>query len=227
MANVTTPTVVWLVRHAESATPMVFHGAESDVELGPIGHAQAAAAGPWFAQFSPTRIVSSAMRRAIQTAEGLNQTLRVPHTIDARFHERIVGVLGGTSFEISGGLWSDTITAWNAGDRKFTTDGAESYDQLAQRLLPAWHDLVQTYCGERIVLVSHGISIKVMLLELLANHGPTSWKAIGHVPNVSVSELCESESGEWDSRLLFEVPEPVAELRRTIQPPATGTVSQG
>ncbi len=27
-------TVLWLARHAETATPTLFHGAESDVELG-------------------------------------------------------------------------------------------------------------------------------------------------------------------------------------------------
>ena len=43
------PEAVWLVRHAETAAPTLFHGAESDIELGAHGHRQAAAAVEWFA----------------------------------------------------------------------------------------------------------------------------------------------------------------------------------
>ena len=60
------PEAVWLVRHAETAAPTLFHGAESDIELGAHGHRQVAAAVKWFAALRPTVVVSSAMRRAVQ-----------------------------------------------------------------------------------------------------------------------------------------------------------------
>src|SRR5437764_2917466 len=62
------PTTVFLLRHAESANPLVFHGAESDVGLSARGRRQAEALAPLLAALSPHAIVSSAMRRAVDTA---------------------------------------------------------------------------------------------------------------------------------------------------------------
>ena len=52
-------TILWLTRHAETATPNVVHGAESDVELGEHGRLQAAAAAGWFRDLSPTVVVTA------------------------------------------------------------------------------------------------------------------------------------------------------------------------
>ena len=47
-------TTIWLVRHAETAAPTMFHGAESDVALGEHGKRQTTAAAGWFAELRPT-----------------------------------------------------------------------------------------------------------------------------------------------------------------------------
>ncbi len=52
-------TRVWLARHAETSTPTVFHGAESDVGLSEFGERQALASAEWFQTLRPTRLVSS------------------------------------------------------------------------------------------------------------------------------------------------------------------------
>jgi broad specificity phosphatase PhoE len=62
------PTRVLLLRHAETANPVIFHGAESDVGLSERGRQQADAIAPILAAHSPTAIISSGMRRAIDTA---------------------------------------------------------------------------------------------------------------------------------------------------------------
>src|SRR4051812_13317991 len=60
-----TMTRVFLLRHAESADPTVFHGAESDVGLSERGERQAHAVAAVLAAHRPTAVVSSAMRRAV------------------------------------------------------------------------------------------------------------------------------------------------------------------
>ena len=62
------PTRVFLLRHAESADPTVFHGYESDVDLGERGVRQAQAIAAELAAEKPDIVVSSAMRRAQRTA---------------------------------------------------------------------------------------------------------------------------------------------------------------
>src|SRR5581483_8043170 len=61
-------TRVFLLRHAETANPLVFHGAESDVALSPRGQRQAEAVARVLAGDRPDVVISSAMRRARDTA---------------------------------------------------------------------------------------------------------------------------------------------------------------
>ena len=62
------PTRVWLLRHAESAVPTVFHGAESDIGLSDRGRRRVDALVPDLAAHNPDAVVSSGMQRAILTA---------------------------------------------------------------------------------------------------------------------------------------------------------------
>ena len=156
-------TRVWLTRHAESAVPTVFHGAESDIALSALGERQAVAAAAWFRELRPTVVASSAMRRAVETAKPIAKSCNVSHDIEPRFHERIIGELCGVPFSATDGPWADTLREWTNANTRFTTPGAESFDELRSRLLPAWDETVRKYVGERIVLVAHGIVCKVLL----------------------------------------------------------------
>lgn len=205
-------TRVWLLRHAETATPNVFHGVESDVVLSEHGHRQAAAAAEWFRQFTPDVVISSAMRRAVATAEPIAAACAVPHLIEPGLHERRVGDLAGTSFSLSDGPWVETLARWTVGDTAYTTPGAESYDDLVTRLCPIWDRLVTRHDGKRIVLVTHGIVCKILLLTLLDGWGPARWHELGKVHNLSVSEVCQVSPSSWRAERLLMIPPPVAAL---------------
>lgn len=208
-------TRIWLVRHAESATPHVFHGAESDVQLSGHGHRQAAAAAAWFQELQPDLVASSAMRRAVDTAAPIATACGVEHIIEPAFHERRIGILGGTSFALDEGPWVETLRHWTAGDTAFTTPGAESYDDLKARLLPEWQRFVERVRGRRTVLVTHGIVCKVLLLTILPVWGPRRWHELGKVANLAVSEVCGDSQGNWSAARLLHVPEPVAAINET------------
>jgi broad specificity phosphatase PhoE len=204
-------TTVWLTRHAETSIPTVFHGAESDVGLSDLGRLQAAAAAEWFRNRSPSVVVSSAMRRAVDTAAPIAAACGVPHVVEPEFHERRVGVLSGTAFSSEGGPWPGTIDRWVAGDSAFTTPGAESFDDLRDRLLPAFRRITNRFRGERVVLVAHGVVTKVLLLNLLSGYGPGDWVRLGKVSNLAVSELVLGETG-WTGKSLLQVPAVVASI---------------
>lgn len=204
-------TTLWLVRHAESAAPTVFHGAESDIGLSERGHRQAAAAAEWFAVHQPTAVVSSGMLRAVQTASPIAALRGIPHHWEPDLRERHVGELTGTSFSSHSGPWHDTIQRWMAGDTRYTTPGAESFDDLQARLLPAFERIATRFRGERTVVVAHGVVCKVLLLSLLPELGPAAWQKLGRVANLAVSEL-QYEGAQWRAARLLEVPPPVAAL---------------
>ncbi len=219
----TLPTHVWLLRHAETATPNVFHGAESDVGLSNLGHQQANAAADWFRALRPTAVISSGMRRAVDTAAPIATACRVPHHTEPDLHERRVGAMSGQSFMLSNGPWAETVAQWSNDNTSYTTEGAESYDQVRERVVSAWNDVVSTYPSGRIVIVTHGIVCKVLLLTLLEGYGPAAWDKLGRVPNVAVSELFTTNPG-WNAAQLLTVPEPVARLTNGL-PTGVGVVT--
>lgn len=205
------PERVWLVRHAESADPAVFHGAESDVGLSALGHRQAAAAADWFRPLRPTAVVSSGMKRAIDTATPVAAACGLPLLAEPGLHERRVGAIGGTAFDAERGPWAETVRRWTAGDTAYTTPGAESFDDLRGRVCAAWDRVITAHPGGRVVVVAHGVVCKVLLLTLLDEWGVGDWQRIGRVPNLAVSELVPTNPG-WRATQLLVVPDPVAIL---------------
>jgi 2,3-bisphosphoglycerate-dependent phosphoglycerate mutase len=205
------PNRIWLVRHAITTAPNVLNGAESNVPLSELGHHQAGALAGWFKGLAPEVVYSSTMTRAIQTAQPIAAMCGVPHHIAEDLHERRIGALCGQEFSLNVGPWADTLNAWADGNTAYTTPGAESYCDLVARLLPAWNRVMQQASGKRAVIVVHGIVVKVLLLTLLANHGPRKWTTLGRVQNVSVTELLQIGTEIRANSLLY-VPEAVQNL---------------
>lgn len=208
---------LWLVRHAESTNPHVFNGAEADVALSDTGVRQAEALAAWFRKRQPTAVVSSGMRRAIDTAAPVARTCRVSHSLEPDLHERRIGVLSGTEYRLDAGPWPETVREWTAGNTAYTTPGAESFDDIAARCLPAIQRIADAHPGGRVAVVAHGVVCKVLLLRMLGGYGPSDWKRIGQVSNVAVSELVPDGDG-WRAERILEVPETVLALTVNIQP---------
>lgn len=199
------PQAVWIVRHAEVVTPTLFHGAESDVELGEHGHRQTTAAVEWFVQRKPTVVISSTMTRAVQTAAPIAAGCGVPHLIEPLFHERKVGPLSRRPRSEGDRVWEETLAKWLAGDTAFALPGMESFDAIRDRTLPAFRRVIASHPGGRVVIVCHGVVSKVLLLSLLRNHSAADWVKIGLAKNLAVSELVP-DADAWIARELLLVP---------------------
>jgi broad specificity phosphatase PhoE len=197
------PTRILLLRHAESADPSVFHGAESDVGLSERGRRQADAAARALAAFAPTHVVSSGMRRARDTAGPIARACGVEVVVEPDLHERRVGALTGTPNGGRDGVWPDTLARWLAGDTTYAPDGAESFDDLRSRILPAWGRATAARPGETRVVVAHGVVIRVILLSVLPGYGVADWRRLGKVSNVALNELMY-EDGVWRAVRLNE-----------------------
>jgi len=198
------PTRVLLLRHAESADPTVFHGAESDVGLSPRGARQAEAVAAMLAAERPQLVVSSAMRRAVDTAAPIARAAGVPHRIEPSLHERFVGALSGTPTADRDGLWPRTLRRWLRGDTDFAPAGAESFDAVQARVLPVWRRLADELDGKTYVVVAHGLVNRVLLLSVLPGLGVGDWHRIA-TPNVGVSALLREGDG-WRAVYLNAVP---------------------
>ncbi len=198
-------TRVLLLRHAESANPTVFHGAESDVGLSERGRRQAEAIAPVVAAHAPAGIVASGMRRAIETATPIATACGLPLEIEPQLHERRVGELSGTPFGESNALWSQTLRRWMACEPSYAPPGSESFDDVRARALPVWERLTATYAGRCLVIVAHGVVCKVLLLSLLPGRSVADWRRLGPITNAALTEL-EQRASCWELRRLNESP---------------------
>jgi 2,3-bisphosphoglycerate-dependent phosphoglycerate mutase len=217
-------THVYLMRHAETARPDVFHGYESDTDLGARGYRQAEAVAPVVAAFKPDGIVSSNMLRARRTAEPIAKACGLTLRTEADLHERKVGNMQGTPILGEFGVWPDTLARWTSGDTGYAPPGMESYVQIANRVLPVWDRVTREFSGKSLVIVAHGIVVRVILLSVVAGYNVADWPRLGRIANVSISEL--SGSGRsWKAERIGYVPDEVRRIHDEPQtpPPAQGT----
>ena len=188
-----------LLRHAETATPAVFHGAESDIHLSDHGHAQAMVAARRLAEFAPAALVSSPMLRARQTAGPIASACGLHVRIEPTLHERRVGSLQGTPNRPETGPWPDTLARWMAGETHHAPDSSESWDQVRERGMGVLNRLAMEQITGPVVVVAHGLLLKVTLLTI-TGEGPANWKRFGPIHNTALFEVgfeAGPEGGGW------------------------------
>lgn len=183
------PTVLWIVRHGESAGNIAREAAlaarrlstgidvrDVDVPLSPRGEKQAAALGDWFRSQAPdqqpTMLLTSPYERAHRTAmilvaaAGLDP---LPVYIDERLREKEFGVLDG--------LTGDGILARQpeqATLRRFLgkfyhrPPGGESWTDVILRLRTLIDTISHEYPGERLLIVAH--SVVVLCFRYILEH---------------------------------------------------------
>jgi len=210
------PARVFLIRHAETARPDVFHGFESDVDLGARGYRQAAALGPAVAALTPAVLVSSAMLRARRTAEAVSRATGLPIRFEPLLHERNVGDMHGTPVQGEFGVWPDTLARWVAGDTGYAPPGMESFDQIRDRVMPVWDRITGENRGKAIAIVAHGIVIRVILLTVVEGYNAADWPRLGRVPNASISEVAGSGSA-WRLVRVGDVPDEVRSAHESAE----------
>lgn len=184
-------TRVLLLRHAETASPDRFHGAESDVSLGETGRTQAATVAKQLALLQPDALYCSGMARARETAAPIGRECGLIPQVIEPLHERRMGPLSGQSRVEGWSTYQDAMSHWMAGDLDYTHEGGESYAAIAARTVPLFQTLAERHQGQTIVVVAHGVVIRVVLSSLLDGRGPANFAEIP-IEFVAVNDL------RWD-----------------------------
>jgi broad specificity phosphatase PhoE len=197
-----------LLRHAETTAPHLFHGFESDVDISEAGRAAAALLGESLAeQERPAAIYASGLRRAVATAEILAQPLGLTVRIEPDLHERRMGGLSGLLRDEHWTVYEANRSRWVAGDLAATHAGGESYADIRARAVPSLKRIAEAHRGQTMVVVAHGITLRVLLTSLVAG---LSFADFGRVPipNLGLFEVeAEVDDGAWR---LVRQPEPTA-----------------
>jgi len=162
------PTTLLLVRHGETALSAEkrFSG-RGDAELTERGVAQANAVAARLSSYRDlVAVVSSPLRRALQTASVVASSLGLPVVEDDGFAETDFGAWEGATFAEVRSRWPGEMQAWLA-DPAVAPPGGESFAATFTRVAAARERLIASHSGDRVVVVSHVTPIKAIVREAL------------------------------------------------------------
>ena len=190
------PTRVLLIRHAETATPGLFHGAESDVGLGLHGWAQAAHLAGHLSGMRPDALFCSGMRRSLETAKVISEACGLPVCVIEALHERRMPSLTGRHKDGEAlASYLASVERWEAGDLDAAPVGDESYAAIRDRVVPAFLGALGEQAGRTVVFILHGLLIRVLLTSLVEGLTPADFTSIG-IANCAINDLV-FEGGRW------------------------------
>ncbi|MGH3327429.1 MAG: bifunctional RNase H/acid phosphatase [Streptomycetales bacterium] len=160
-----TPTTLVLLRHGQTRLSVEkrFSGVRTDPDLTAAGRRQAReAAGRVTARYAVDAVVSSPLRRSLQTAAVVAETLGREVEVDEGWREADFGAWEGHSFAEVKQRWPDDLEAW-LGSTAVAPPGGESFDEVAQRVAAARDKAVAHYPGRTVLVVSHVTPIKTVV----------------------------------------------------------------
>ncbi|CAN3129893.1 glucosyl-3-phosphoglycerate phosphatase [Mycobacterium sp. smrl_JER01] len=174
-----------------------------DTDLSDLGREQAVAAAEVLAKRQPLLIVSSDLRRALDTAVALGDRSGQPVSIDTRLRETHLGDWQGMTHLEVDAVAPGARLAWRD-DARWAPHGGESRTDVADRSLPLVRELVaqQPEWGlvgsERpVVLVAHGGLIAALTAALLGLP-VDNWPVLGGMGNASWVQLAGHTRADGD-----------------------------
>ena len=164
-----------------------------DIPLDEVGRWQGTtAAAALFARHQPTRIISSDLVRAYDTARYLGELAGIEVERDARLRERAFGDWEGLTAEQIHADYPAEAAQWSSGGA-VARPGAESPAEVGERMADAMRELADGFDGT-LVLVSHGAAIALGISALLGQD-PGSWRGVAGVDNAHWSYLAPTRGG--------------------------------
>ena len=156
-------TTIVLVRHGETDwnRERRFQG-HADVPLNDAGRAQAAELAARLDGERFSKIYTSPLRRAAETAEIMSARLGVEVEPHPALKEVDVGSWSGLSAPEVEARYPDGYARWLA-DRCAGWEDGESYEELASRVVAGLHEIAGRHGGEQVLAVTHGGPIRSAL----------------------------------------------------------------
>lgn len=185
-----------LVRHGRTAWNAEGRAqGHTDIGLDETGLAQARALAPAMARLRPTGLWSSDLARARQTAAQVATATGLEPAFDARLREFDAGDRAGLTIEEFAERFPAEHAAWKAGHLTGHVRGAETIEQVVDRMLPALKEIwAATPPGETSVVVAHGACLRVSLAASLG-WPEQVWASLRALDNCGWAVLEDDPSG--------------------------------
>ncbi len=157
---------LFLIRHGE--TDWMSEGklqGRSQVSLNERGKKQAQAGARFIKNVRPTRLISSSLLRAQETAYWIHRECGLSVRKDPRLNEIFFGEWEGKSHEEIQENFPGFYQDWLELSENFKAPGGESIQTVRHRILSFFAE-IRSYQGT-VAAVSHGGPIRLLILDLL------------------------------------------------------------
>lgn len=195
-----------VLRHGQTTSNLkgIWQG-HLDHELTDLGRDQARAAAAAIASLRPTRVVSSDLVRARDTAEEVAAASGgLSVSVDARWREIHAGGWQGlTAAQVYSQYPEDAERLITGEDFRRGGHG-ESLADVATRTRRALDELTATMDpGECVVIATHGVTARSLVAELVGIDQSTAWRVLGGFGNCHWATLEEGRGGwritQWNA----------------------------
>ena len=161
-------TRLYLIRHGETEWNRLkkTQGC-TDIDLSEAGLAQARRLVRRLAAEGINVVYSSDLKRARSTALILGEDLKVPVKTHRDLREMNFGSWEGMDFESIKKEYSEVHRLWVSSPKKAIIPGGEGLVQVQARVVEAINGITRLYRGERIALVSHGVTLNCLIFGLI------------------------------------------------------------
>ncbi len=162
------PTRIYLVRHGATQLSAEDRFAGSiDVELSDEGRAQAAALGRRLASERLDAVYASPLARTRETAAIAGAACGLPVALAAGLREIAHGRWEGLRRHEVEQRFPEEYASWEADPFTFAPREAESGAAVLARALVALREILDQRAGQRVLVVSHKATIRLLLSSLL------------------------------------------------------------
>jgi probable phosphoglycerate mutase len=182
---------LYLVRHGENRANITkeFSHTKVDYPLTEKGVLQAQQTAEYFRDRHIDEVYSSPLKRALQTAETIAATKRLPVNILEGLREVNSGNLEDTPpTEENWRIYLETVQGWHEGRPEIALPGGENYFMLTERIRQAFSEIVGDKDGRHIVVAGHG-GIFTAAIGLLCKNVEADELRSVHYNNCAISQI--------------------------------------
>ena len=177
------------IRHGATAWSRERRYAGSmDISLSPEGRRQCAALAQALGALPLAAIYASPLARARESAAPIAAAQGIDVTLEPDFREMSFGDWEGLTRDEVERRFPEDYAVWRTAPERFARPGSEPLGAVAERVLRGLGELQATHQGETVVLVSHAVVTRLIVLAALGLGPERLWSVATSTAGISEIE---------------------------------------
>lgn len=191
-------TTVYIIRHGETENNRLYKFVGStDQPLNDRGIAQAETLRKPMSEVHLDRIYTSPYLRTTMTAERVRNGRNIEVIGDRGLCEIHCGKWEGLGKPEIEALWPGQIELWEHTPDLLHMEDGETFSQVQERAVKAFTDIVKKEHGNSVAVVSHMLTIQLIMAKLLSVPIRDVWQMV-RLENTSITTMQIHDNGDFE-----------------------------